>query len=105
MNSAKSWLSYDLVRFKIELGVGAKFNCKNATKQCANSYGEAVNLLQNAYTSIRTDTPRHGDNMLVGFKVELANTLYLQGVLNRLRALAQFVTSIISFVVEIHNKS
>ena len=25
------WLSYDIVRFKIELGVEQKFNCKNVT--------------------------------------------------------------------------
>jgi len=33
LNSAQEWLSYDIVRFKIELGVEAKFICKNATKQ------------------------------------------------------------------------
>jgi len=33
MNSAKLWLSYDIVRFKIELGAEEKFKCKNATKQ------------------------------------------------------------------------
>jgi len=33
LNSAKEWLSYDIVRFKIELGVEEKFKCKNATKQ------------------------------------------------------------------------
>jgi len=33
LNSAKLWLSYDIVRFKIELGVEKKFKCKNATKQ------------------------------------------------------------------------
>ena len=29
----KDWLSYDIVRFKIELGVEEKFMCKNVTKQ------------------------------------------------------------------------
>ena len=33
MNFAKEWLSYNIVRFKIELGVEEKFKCKNATKQ------------------------------------------------------------------------
>jgi len=33
LNSAEEWLSYDIVRFKIELGVEEKFKCKNATKQ------------------------------------------------------------------------
>ena len=33
-----------------------------------------------AYTDTCADTPRHGHNMLVGFKVELANTLYIQDV-------------------------
>jgi len=33
LNSAKEWLSHDIVRFKIELGVEEKFKCKNATKQ------------------------------------------------------------------------
>jgi len=27
------WLSYDIVRFKIEVGVEEKFVCKNVTKQ------------------------------------------------------------------------
>jgi len=27
------WLSYDIVRFKIEVGVEEKFMCKNVTKQ------------------------------------------------------------------------
>ena len=29
----KLWLSYDIVRFKIEVGVEEKFMCKNVTKQ------------------------------------------------------------------------
>jgi len=33
LNSAKEWLSYDIARFKMELGVKEKFKCKNATKQ------------------------------------------------------------------------
>jgi len=33
LNSVKEWLSYDIVSFKIELGVEEKFKCKNATKQ------------------------------------------------------------------------
>jgi len=81
----QEWLSFDIVRFKIELGVGAEFKCKNAPKQCANSYGEAVILLHvrvHQHTDTCANTPmrppRHGDNMLVGFKVELANMLCLQ---------------------------
>ena len=31
MNSASNSLSYDIVRFKIEVGVDAKFICKNVT--------------------------------------------------------------------------
>ena len=31
--NSKEWLSYDIVRLKIELGVEEKFKCKNATKQ------------------------------------------------------------------------
>jgi len=33
LNSAREWLSYDIVSFKIELGVEEKFMCKNTTKQ------------------------------------------------------------------------
>jgi len=33
LNSAQEWISYDIVRFEIELGVEAKFICKNVTKQ------------------------------------------------------------------------
>ena len=33
LNSVKEWLSYNIVRFKIELGVEKKFKCKNAIKQ------------------------------------------------------------------------
>jgi len=29
----KEWISYDIVRFKIEVGVEEKFMCKNVTKQ------------------------------------------------------------------------
>jgi len=73
-----AWLSYDIVRFKIELGVEVQFKCKNAPKQCVNSYGEAVILLRlrvHQHTDTYGNTPirPHGDNMLVGFKVELAN--------------------------------
>ena len=32
-NSVNEWLSYDVVRFKIELGFEEKFICKNVTKQ------------------------------------------------------------------------
>jgi len=28
LNSVNDWLSYDIVRFKIELGVEEKFTCK-----------------------------------------------------------------------------
>ena len=31
-NSMNEWLSYDIVRFKIEVGVDAKFICKNVTR-------------------------------------------------------------------------
>jgi len=33
LNSLSNSLSYDIVRFKIELGVEEKFMCKNVTKQ------------------------------------------------------------------------
>ena len=33
LNSVSNSLSYDIVRFKIELGVEEKFMCKNVTKQ------------------------------------------------------------------------
>jgi len=33
LNSLSNSLSYDIVRFKIELGVEEKFICKNVTKQ------------------------------------------------------------------------
>jgi len=32
LNSASNSLSYDIVRFKIEVGVDAKFICKNVTR-------------------------------------------------------------------------
>jgi len=32
LNSASNSLSYDIVRFKIEVGVDAKFICKNITR-------------------------------------------------------------------------
>jgi len=32
LNSAQEWLSYDLVRFKIELKVEVKFICKKRNK-------------------------------------------------------------------------
>ena len=32
LNSASNFLSYDVVRFKIEVGVDAKFICKNVTR-------------------------------------------------------------------------
>jgi len=32
-HSAQRWLSYDIVRFKIEMGVEEKSKCKNAPKQ------------------------------------------------------------------------
>ena len=39
LNSVNDWLliSYDIVRFKIELGVEEKFMCKNVTKQMQHS--------------------------------------------------------------------
>jgi len=33
LNSVSNSLSYDIVRFKIEVGVEKKFMCKNVTKQ------------------------------------------------------------------------
>jgi len=47
LNSVNDWLSYDIVRFKIELGVEEKFMCKNVTKQtqhvhCDNSNNAAL---------------------------------------------------------------
>jgi len=33
LNSVSNSLSYDIVRFKIEVGVEEKFMCKNVTKQ------------------------------------------------------------------------
>jgi len=33
LNSVSNWLSYDIVRFKIKVGVEEKFMCKNVTKQ------------------------------------------------------------------------
>jgi len=62
------WLSYDIIRFKIELGVEVQFKWKNAPKQCVNSYGEAVILLR---LRIHQHTDTYGV-LLVGFKVELA---------------------------------
>ena len=32
LNSASNSLSYDIVRFKVEVGVDAKFICKNVTR-------------------------------------------------------------------------
>jgi len=67
LNSVKDWLSYDIVRFKIELGVEEKFKCKNATKQTqhgdtpvqriAMAIGQADILLHHTYSGIRTHTP------------------------------------------------
>ena len=37
LNSVNDWLSYDIVRFKIEVGVEEKFMCKNVTKQTQHS--------------------------------------------------------------------
>jgi len=36
LNSASNSLSYDVARFKIEVGVEEKFMCKNVTKQTQN---------------------------------------------------------------------
>ena len=67
LNSVKDWLSYDIVKFKIELGVEEKFKCKYATKQTQHgdtpvqriamakqSYCSSAAI---AYTCIRTHTP------------------------------------------------
>jgi len=37
LNSVNDWLFYDIVRFKIEVGVEEKFMCKNVTKQTQHS--------------------------------------------------------------------
>jgi len=75
-NSMNAWLSYDIVRFKIELGVKQKFICKNVTLRHATSLsysGPAAGLAVVAMlheprpcllprpTSMRTDvyTPQH----------------------------------------------
>jgi len=38
LNSASNSLSYDVVRFKIELGVEEKFTCKNVSKQTQHAH-------------------------------------------------------------------
>ena len=37
LKSVNDWLSYDIDRFKIEVGVEEKFMCKNVTKQTQHS--------------------------------------------------------------------
>jgi len=63
LNSAKEWLSYCIVRYKIKLGVEEKFKCKNATKQTQHSdtpvqwktycCGTAYSGIRRAYGRIR----------------------------------------------------
>jgi len=43
VNSVKDWLSCDIVRFKIEVGVEEKFMCKNVTKQMQHVYCDSSN--------------------------------------------------------------
>jgi len=38
LNSASNSLSYDIVRFKIEVGVEEKFMCKNVSKQTQHAH-------------------------------------------------------------------
>ena len=38
LNSVKDWLSCDIVRFKIEVGVEEKFMCKNVSKQTQHAH-------------------------------------------------------------------
>ena len=38
LNSVSNSLSYDVVRFKIEVGVDAKFTCKNVSKQMRHTH-------------------------------------------------------------------
>ena len=38
LNSVSNSLSYDVVRFKIEVGVDAKFRCKNVSKQMQHAH-------------------------------------------------------------------
>ena len=38
LNSVSNSLSYDVVRFKIEVGVDAKFTCKNVSKQMRHAH-------------------------------------------------------------------
>ena len=40
LNSASNFLSYDIVRFKIEVGVEEKFICKNVTKQTQHLHSD-----------------------------------------------------------------
>ena len=41
LNSVKDWLSYDIVRFKIEVEVEEKFTCKNVPKQMQHVHCES----------------------------------------------------------------
>jgi len=43
LNSVKDWLSCDIVRFKIEMGVEEKFMCKNVTKQTQHGHCDSSN--------------------------------------------------------------
>ena len=38
LNSGSSSLSYDVVRFKIEVGVEEKFTCKNVSKEMQHAH-------------------------------------------------------------------
>jgi len=43
LSSVNDWLSYDIVTFKIELGVEEKFMCKNVTKQTQHVHCDSSN--------------------------------------------------------------
>jgi len=64
LNSASNSLSYDIVRFKIKVGVDAKFICKNVTRNTQapsqigppaaailDSHSDGVNILELCDTS------------------------------------------------------
>ena len=61
----KDWLSYDIVRFKIELGVEEKFMCKHVTKQTQHGDTPVQQIAMakqsfccvTAYSGIRTHAP------------------------------------------------
>ena len=66
----KDWLPYDIVRFKIELGVEEKFKVKNATKQTqhGDTPVQRIAIAKQsfccviAYSGIRTHTPSRAES-------------------------------------------